>query len=318
MEKKKQIGEHIVDHLSERMNEEIVDPVLDEWLAEDESNQEDFKRYKEIWKETGSYLEQETFNAQYAWDKIYRINKERDNKRKRLVNIGYIISGVAATLLLVLGFSKMGVFDKQPEMLVRMTADYGSRSEVVLPDGSVVKLNSGSDITYSYNAKENIREVNFQGEGFFDVSKNKIPFVIKMSNGLRLKVHGTSFNLQAYTDEKTVEASLVEGCIELDHGNDKIPGDMLQTIFEKFYRVDGSRSTGTGGAGLGLAIAKQIVELHGGRILAKSDDNQTQFVVTLPSKEKTEQKEGSKDEVHTHRRLAFRGKTGRGKRLQSK
>ena len=46
MEKKKQIGEHIVDHLSERMNEEIVDPVLDEWLAEDESNQEDFKRYK--------------------------------------------------------------------------------------------------------------------------------------------------------------------------------------------------------------------------------------------------------------------------------
>jgi hypothetical protein len=37
MEKKKQIGEHIVDHLSERMNEEIVDPVLDEWLAEDES-----------------------------------------------------------------------------------------------------------------------------------------------------------------------------------------------------------------------------------------------------------------------------------------
>ena len=77
MEKKKQIGEHIVDHLSERMNEEIVDPVLDEWLAEDESNQEDFKRYKEIWKETGSYLEQKTFNAQYAWDKIDRINKER-------------------------------------------------------------------------------------------------------------------------------------------------------------------------------------------------------------------------------------------------
>ena len=93
MEKKKQIGEHIVDHLSERMNEEIVDPVLDEWLAEDESNQEDFKRYKEIWKETGSYLEQETFNAQYAWDKIDRINKKRYNKRKRLVNIGYIISG---------------------------------------------------------------------------------------------------------------------------------------------------------------------------------------------------------------------------------
>ena len=120
--------------------------------------------------------------------------------------------------------------------------------------------------------------------------------------------------------EIRIEAKIKDGDIEITFTNagDKIPGDMLQTIFEKFYRVDGSRSTGTGGAGLGLAIAKQIVELHGGRILAKSDDNQTQFVVTLPSKEKTEQKEGRKDEVHTHRRLAFRGKTGRGKRLQSK
>ena len=120
--------------------------------------------------------------------------------------------------------------------------------------------------------------------------------------------------------EIRIEAKIKDGDIEITFTNagDKIPGDMLQTIFEKFYRVDGSRSTGTGGAGLGLAIAKQIVELHGGRILAKSDDNQTQFVVTLPSKEKTEQKEGGKDEVHTHRRLAFRGKTGRGKRLQSK
>lgn len=124
-----------------------------------------------------------------------------------------------------------------------------------------------------------------------------------------------------YADtEIRIEAKMKDGDIEITFTNagDKIPGDMLQTIFEKFYRVDGSRSTGTGGAGLGLAIAKQIVELHGGRILAKSDDNRTQFVVTLPSKEKTEQKEGSEDEVHTHRRLAFRGKTGRGKRLQSK
>ena len=50
---------------------------------------------------------------------------------------------------------------------------------------------------------------------------------------------------------------------------------MLQTIFEKFYRVDGSRSSGTGGAGLGLAIAKQIVELawRAGSV-ARSDDLQ--------------------------------------------
>ena len=104
--------------------------------------------------------------------------------------------------------------------------------------------------------------------------------------------------------------------ITFTNEGDKIPGAMLQTIFEKFYRVDGSRSSGTGGAGLGLAIAKEIVELHGGRVMAKSDDLKTQFIVTLPSKvqEETERKT---DEIHTHRRRAFGGKTRRRKRIRT-
>jgi len=105
--------------------------------------------------------------------------------------------------------------------------------------------------------------------------------------------------------------------IFINEGN-KIPGDMLQTIFEKFYRVDGSRSSGTGGAGLGLAIAKEIVELHGGRIRAKSDDMKTQFIVTLPSKNKGQQKEGENNEIHTRGRHPFRGKSGLWKVPQPK
>ena len=47
--------------------------------------------------------------------------------------------------------------------------------------------------------------------------------------------------------------------------------------------MDGSRSSKTGGAGLGLAIAKEIVELHHGTIRAESDEWETRFIVTLPA-----------------------------------
>jgi len=64
---------------------------------------------------------------------------------------------------------------------------------------------------------------------------------------------------------------------------DPISPHKLDTIFEKFYRLDSARSTNTGGAGLGLAIAKEIVAAHGGTISAESNSDHTIFTVKLPS-----------------------------------
>lgn len=56
----------------------------------------------------------------------------------------------------------------------------------------------------------------------------------------------------------------------------------LARIFEQFYRLDSSRNSASGGAGLGLAIAKQIIELHHGSITASSQDEVTEFTIVLP------------------------------------
>ena len=66
----------------------------------------------------------------------------------------------------------------------------------------------------------------------------------------------------------------------VNHGK-TIPKEKSERIFEQFYRLDTSRAT-SGGAGMGLAIAKQIVELHHGTITAKSEGERIEFEVILP------------------------------------
>ena len=68
-----------------------------------------------------------------------------------------------------------------------------------------------------------------------------------------------------------------------NHGKTIAP-DKLEHIFEQFYRADAARSSATGGAGLGLAITKEIVELHGGTVTAASANESTIFIVVLPYK----------------------------------
>ena len=99
-----------------------------------------------------------------------------------------------------------------------------------------------------------------------------------------------------------------ENCITFSNRGKQIPEEKLGTIFEKFYRLDEARHSKTGGAGLGLAIAKEIVELHGGSIRAESDMEETRFIVTLPGKE-----EEKRDEIYSY---SGRSSGGRARRTK--
>lgn len=96
------------------------------------------------------------------------------------------------------------------EILFSTLTDEHAR--VTLPDGTSVTMNANSLLTYSpkdFNRDE--RCVNFNGEAYFDVTKNKdVPFIV-MTEGLKVKVLGTKFNLHAYAGNKTIELTLEEG-----------------------------------------------------------------------------------------------------------
>ena len=72
--------------------------------------------------------------------------------------------------------------------------------------------------------------------------------------------------------------------ISIKNNGERIPDEALDQLFERFYRAETSRTQETASTGLGLAIAKGIVELHHGTITAKTSDKWTEFIIELPQK----------------------------------
>jgi two-component system, OmpR family, sensor histidine kinase VanS len=97
-----------------------------------------------------------------------------------------------------------------------------------------------------------------------------------LKNAIAYSYENSFIDISAKQQDKSIVITFT------NQGN-PIPQAKLETIFEKFYRLDSARSTNTGGAGLGLAIAQEIVTAHDGTISVESDTENTTFTVKLPS-----------------------------------
>lgn len=106
-----------------------------------------------------------------------------------------------------------------------------------------------------------------------DAGKIQRVFENLLRNAVAYSFQGTEIRILAECREDSLMIRFE------NHGN-TIPEEKLERIFEQFYRLDAGRSAG--GAGLGLAIARQIITLHGGTITARSEDELTTFLITLP------------------------------------
>jgi len=97
-----------------------------------------------------------------------------------------------------------------------------------------------------------------------------------LSNAVRYTPRGGMVSVQA-------ERRPGDLLVSVANSGETIPADDLERVFERFYRVEKSRDTARGGAGIGLAIVKQLVEAGGGRVGAESSEGRTSFWFSLPA-----------------------------------
>ena len=161
--------------------------------------------------------------SQYKIDSRWRRFKMKlsDDKRTSKFSLmplsrRWLVAASCAFLILAAGIAQLtGNYNIYNGLNTTIEAPEGETSEVKLPDGSKVWLNANSKLTYKKQFGEKFREVSLVGEAFFDVIKDaNHPFIVNTAS-LHLKVLGTAFNVRAFTNDKTSEAALVRGSIEV-------------------------------------------------------------------------------------------------------
>ena len=182
----------------------------------------------------------------------------------------------------------------QDVVLCQMEVPLGSQTKVVLPDGSVVCLNSGSVLKYDPSFMKNKnRDVYLTGEGYFEVQKNQHkPFIVHTGD-LNVKVLGTVFNVRAYTDESNVEIALVKGRVNVFSQSETIGNVVLnpnqRAVYDKKSRSLFSEDTDAKVAALWITgrlsfintslvdIMKELERHYNVRIIVESEHMKTEI-----------------------------------------
>lgn len=152
-----------------------------------------------------------------------------------------IIWKVAASVALIIGLGFYFLQFESPSVreknIVTKSTEWGQKQTLTLNDGTVVKLNSGSKLTFPEIFDRNSREVKLIGEGFFEVAKDSNrPFKVKTGDITTIAL-GTSFNINAYPDKKDIDISLVSGKVRVESSN------YTQKAIDPIYLIPGENAS---------------------------------------------------------------------------
>lgn len=193
---------------------------VQEWINQDKENKKVFDRLLQIWQ----------FNPKQIYDNstIYRKYLHRKNqfgKRKTVTPFVYYALRISAVLFFLVAsifiVNSILISTRNEVVYQEISVPKGSRSTFNLPDGTKVWLSNNSTIKYPSKFIGRTRELEIEGEAYFEVThKKRKPFIVNIGKN-RIKVLGTHFSVMAYPDDNKVRADLIEGKIQFDISNGK-------------------------------------------------------------------------------------------------
>jgi len=211
-----------------------------EWLKDNNENEKVLLDGARIYHAQRTKARIEKRDSHKAFQKTLqkRKSKQRGIYLKRIVSAAAISLFIFSVGINIFLYHKTSTIETQ---FVTVQTNAGMRTNINLPDGTLVYLNSASKLTYPvpYDPKE--RKVILEGEGFFEVKSNPDhPFIVSVANDqMRVKALGTSFNVNAYPEEKEIYTTLVEGSVVLQFTDamKRTHEKQLNTSGEAMYQI---------------------------------------------------------------------------------
>ncbi|MGV8138282.1 MAG: FecR family protein [Mangrovibacterium sp.] len=211
-------------------------------LEQDQAAKKEFTKIKNAWALAATTREM----PDYQVEKLY-LDFQKKLKLKRKT-IGLLPSFLKYAAVFAFAIGIFSLFDSiRPDKINpsaapgvnTVIAENGHISKVILPDSSVVWLNSGTQINYRNDFAVSNREIRLTGQAFFQVRKNEaIPLKVYCGD-LQIKVMGTQFDVSAYPEDKSIRVFLETGKVEILHPTALsspyrlIPGEMAE--YDKQY-----------------------------------------------------------------------------------
>ncbi|MEK6481805.1 FecR domain-containing protein [Catalinimonas sp. 4WD22] len=197
---------------------------LQEWLEASDENQAVYESLRQVWHQTN--IRDQFSNADRVYEKML-VKRDQSpvdddkNYQQHREYTPWLKAGIAAVILIVGGLSFFFLPGNTPTVAGEEEIAWivkenpaGQKSKIILNDGTIVWLNSESKIRYFFN--DTIRNIELEGEAYFDVAKDTIrPFVVT-SGYLQTTALGTEFNVKYYTVDSLASIFLTEGRVKVE------------------------------------------------------------------------------------------------------